>query len=404
MSDSTPAPIQPRWWRSSRAWLLSGLVLVTLVAGGFAAYWQFGRAKQADPLQTALEKLDAGDITAARTLYGELKSSPNQKATAAFLRGAMLLRKGYAYPALDDLQVAAADSQHKIRARILIGEAWYHLGRQIEAQAAWREVLEANPDSVEANRWMAASLYDQGAIHEAIHFLERTAELAPEDPRPHRLLGLINKDYERYDVAIPLYQESLRRDRHQADANDIRLELAACQTKQLKHRDALATLKGSPETKEVLILKAECHYAEGDIAIADSLLDAVLEADPDNLDALVLKGTLLLEEGDPKDAVATLKRATQKHPMDYLAHFKLHQAYVKAGDEAPAKAERDEAERIRLLRQEFALLHQEAWDNPEDRGVRLRLASMAQQLNRPDLAEVWLKSANALRPSQTEQQ
>lgn len=398
MSPSSPPVLKSRWFRPSRTVvMLSGSVLLCLIVGG-AVYWQFGRAAKPDPLQTALTDLDRGDFGAARTLYADLKSSPDQKSTAALLRGAMLLKKGYHFPALDDLQVAAADPPHKILAGCMIGEAWYRLGRQIEAQAAWREILEIDPHCVQANRWMAASHYDQGAIHEAIHFLERTAELAPDDPRPHRLLGLINKDYERYDVAIPCYEESLRRDRHQAGANEIRLELAACQVKQLKHRDALATLSRCADSKEVAILKAECHYAEGDVHIADQLLSSVLKADPDNLDALVLKGTLLLEEGQVKEAVETLQQATTKHPMDYLAHFKLHQAYVKSGDEARANSAKNAAERIRVLRQEFAQLHEEAWDKPEDREVRLRLASMAQQLNRPDLAEVWLKSADALQP------
>jgi tetratricopeptide (TPR) repeat protein len=403
VSESSPPLVKPRPARTSRTLaVLSGLALLGLVLGG-VVYWQTRDHRQIDPLDKALADLEKGDSVAARDLYAGLKSSPDQTTTAALLRGAMLLKKGYHYPALDDLQVAGEDPKHAIRAGCLIGEAWYHLGRQIEAQAAWRKVLDLDPDSVQANRWMAASYYDQGAIHDAIHFLERTAKLAPSDPRPHRLLGLINKDYERYDVAIPCYEESLRRDPHQPAVEEIRFELAACQVKQLKHRDALATLSACADSNEVDVLKAECYYAEGDLVLANQLLASVLRTEPDNRDALVLKGALLLEEGKPADAVATLQRATDKHPMDYLAHFRLQQAYVKSGDEAKAKAEREAAEQIRLLRQEFADLHQEAWSKPNDAGVRLRLASIAQKLNRPDLAEVWLKSANALRPKSAEE-
>jgi len=399
VSESNLPPVKPRVRASRRLAALSGLALLCLGLGGIV-YWQIAGKSQISPLEQAFANLETGDSAAARALYAEVKSSPDQQATAALLRGAMLLKKGYGYPALDDLQVAVEDPEHRIRAGCLIGEAWYQLGRQIEAQAAWQKVLEIQPDSVEANRWMAASYYDQGAIHDAIHYLERTAKLAPNDPRPHRLLGLINKDYERYDVAIPCYEESLRRGPNQTDVEEIREELAACQVKQLKYRDALATLSRCADSNPVTVLKAECHYAEGDSAMANQLLDAVLRKEPDNRDALVLRGTLLLEEGKPSDAVATLQRAAQKHPMDYLAHFKLHQAYVKSGDASKAEAERLAAEQIRVLRQEFADLHQEAWDKPNDPGVRLRLASIAQKLNRPDLAEVWLKSANALRPTQ----
>lgn len=394
-SKPKPSPAQPQHpapWRKFAALALLGLLLSGL------AYWGIQAAIQADPLEQALAGLQTGDFSAARALHEQVKNSADGKATAALLRGSMLLKKGYYYPALDELQVAAEDPQHSLRAGCLVGEAWYHLGRQVEAQAAWRKVLDTNPDSVDANRWMAASYYDQGAIHDAIEFLERTAKLAPGDPRPHRLLGLINKDYERYDVAIPCYEESLRRNPNQPDAEDLRMELAACQVKQHQYRDALATLRTCAASNEADILRAECHHAEGDVALANELLSGVLRTEPGSRDALVLKGTLLLEDGKVDDAVATLQRAAQEHSMDYLAHFKLHQAYVKSGDEDKASAERETAERIRLLRQEFADLHQEAWDKPNDPGVRLRLAAIAQQLQRPDLAEVWLKSANALRP------
>jgi hypothetical protein len=53
------------------------------------------------------------------------------------------------------------------------------------------------------------------------------------------------------------------------------------------------------------------------------------------------------------------------------------------------------------VRKEFADLHQAAWDRPGDVQVRLRLATLAQELDRPDLADVWLRSAAALQPLAT---
>jgi hypothetical protein len=79
-----------------------------------------------------------------------------------------------------------------------------------------------------------------------------------------------------------------------------------------------------------------------------------------------------------------------------MAHFKLAQAYSQTGKEELAKAEQETTERIRLLRLEFAQLHQTAWDRPRDAQVRLRLAELARELDRPDLADVWLKSADSL--------
>ena len=57
---------------------------------------------------------------------------------------------------------------------------------------------------------------------------------------------------------------------------------------------------------------------------------------------------------------------------------------------------RAEAERIRALRRTFADLHQEAWAHPGDADVRRRLATMAADLDRPDLEQVWLEAAAAV--------
>ena len=212
------------------SWSLGLLVVAaSLVA---AVLWYSNRQPPQATLESALARLEQGDFSAAKDVLKSLKAKPDQSSNVALLRGAMLLKKGYEFPALDELQTAVDDPRSSQRANVYVGEAWYRLGRQLEAQAAWQKVLIEAPDAVEANRWMAASHYDQGSIHEALHYLRRTAELAPDDPRPHRLLGLIYKDYERYDDAIPCYKESLRRRHDQPSADEIRQELAACQLKQ----------------------------------------------------------------------------------------------------------------------------------------------------------------------------
>lgn len=156
------------------------------------------------------------------------------------------------------------------------------------------------------------------------------------------------------------------------------------------------TLEPCPESKEVDASRAECYFALGNIAQARQSLRKSLKQDPDFLEALVLEGTILLSEGNAKESLAVLERAVGKYPKDYTAHFKLQQAYTQAGDTERAAAENATAKQIRALREEFATAHQDAWDHPQDRNVRLRLAAMAQQLDMPEIANDWLKAANAL--------
>jgi tetratricopeptide (TPR) repeat protein len=349
-------------------------------------------------LTQVLDSVSAGDFTLARRRVHELRRKPNHESELALVQGAMLLQRGHFLLAIDHLKQAAEDPRFRKLARIRLGEAWYRLGRHLEAQDVWEQVLQEDKDNLAAHRWLAATYYDLGAVQHALGHLERVAQLDPEDPRPHRLLGLINKDYERYEEAVPCYRESLRRKADQPAAQEIKEELAECLCRLQNHRGALEVLETSSHTTKTTTLAAECRHALGEIPSARDLLKDAFRSDASNLDALLLQGTMLMEEKQAEAAVAVFEKAVQAHPKDFTARFKLSQAYAQAGNEASAKEAGKVAEEIRKVRKEFADLHQVAWDNPLDPQVRLRLAALAKDLNRPDLAAVWIKSANALLP------
>ena len=375
--------------------LFIGLICVVAVA---AITWLQMRGRHEAAFARALTALDREEWETVRELARELRSSPAHQSQATFLRGALLFHRGHYYPALDELEQIKDDQDLKSPALTLMGQAWYHLGRHIEAQAAFREVLASAIDSVDAHRWLAASYYDLGAMHDALAHLKRTADLDPQDSRPLRLLGLIYKDYERYEDALPMYEESLRRKADQPDAVDVRLEMATCQLRLRRHREALRTLASCPDLPDIDAVRAECQYAIGDVAQAKETLARALAAQPDHLDVALLRGTILLDEGQTERAVEVLSHAAQRHPHDYMVHLKLAQALTQVQKPRQAEAEHKLAERLRSIREEFAQLHRDAWDRPGDIAVRLRLAELAKELGRPDLADVWLKSAAALQP------
>ena len=376
--------------------LLSGVIAVAVISAAVAAAHHYGFGFRHDKFREGLAALDRGDWVLARRYARELKASQPSSPQGSFLQGAMLLEKGYFYPALDELGEAKGEVSLKAAALTLTGQAWHRLGRHVEAHAALLEALKEDPDSVDAHRWLAASYYDLGVIGEAVRYLERTAELDPSDPRPHRLLGLIHKDFSRFNEAIPFYQESLRRKSDQPDADKIRQELASCQVEHRRYSDALETLAKCSDLPQFEVLRAECYHAQGNVADAKAALDRALKVKSDNLDGLLLRGTMLLEEGHAQEAIEALQRAVKTHRKDYEAHFKLSEAYGKAGQQRLSDAERKEAENIRFIREEFSTLHKEASERPGDMQVRLRLANLAKELDRPDLAEVWRHSAAAV--------
>lgn len=404
---TTPEPSHTLVSRRRSGWLVGGLLLMAGAAAAVAVGWGWTgrRIDAAVPTPMALataawEAVDREDGAAARQAIRSLRER-GAVGLAGVVQARLLVARGFSRPALDLLAAlptdkTAADDADLLRfVHLVRGEAAYRLRLYPLAEQELNAVLAAAPDSVDAHRLLAAMTYDAGAIPAAIEHLEATARLAPTDPRPKRLLGLIHNDYERYPEAVRYYEDSLRRSPDQADRNEVLVEMAGSLVKLHRHREALATLDklagGAAD-----LLRAECLLAIGDRGAARGIVNRILETSPEDLGALRLEGSIDLEDGNPQRAVRPLERGVAKHPRDYLVRLKLAQAYAGAGREADADAARAEAERIRALRREFADLHQEAWAHPGDADVRRRLATMAADLDRPDLEQVWLEAAAAV--------
>jgi len=365
---------------------------------GLVAGLPVGCRPAVDPrrlVDRGLVAVGRGDHAVARDAIRELRSA-GAADEARVVQAAILVAKGHAVPALDALPRDTVAEWLDRPRRLVAATAAQQLGRHRDVQELLAPVVAADPDAVDAHRLLAASFYDVGAVQEAVHHLRETARLAPADPRPHRLLGLMHSDYELFAEAIPCYEESLRRDPRQPDRDDVLLELATCLVKQLRAADALEVLATATPSTAVALVRAECLLALGRRDEARQLVLSALAAEPGNRPALVLEGSILLEDGDAAGAIAPLERAVKADPHDYVATLSLSRALARAGRADDAASARERAEELRSLRHAFADLHREAWERPHDPDVRTRLAEAAARLGRPDLEKVWREAAAAV--------
>lgn len=386
-------------WRRWSVWAAVIIAAVALTAGG-AAWWQ---ARQpAACYARALAAVDAKQLAVVETELRALQTVPEYEPQCHYLRGVLRLEAGQYYPALEEFGGCVEEPTLRVRTLVRSGQSLYSVRQFQEAIALLRQAVEAEPDCAEAHRWLAAAYYDLGLTVDAVRHLDRVAELVPTDARPHRLKGLINKDLENYQAAVEAYGESLRRDAHQPDGDAIRDELALCQVRLRRHEDALATLAECRPSPNRWSLEAECHHGCGRIAEAQQLVEQTLEAEPANLRALLLKGTIALEAGQAAAAVQVFSRAVQGYPKDYSARFKLERAYRRLPDPAQADEQARAVAELKQLREEFGKLHETAAVQPRNADVRCRLGVLARELDRPDLARVWFQAALAIDPQHAE--
>jgi tetratricopeptide (TPR) repeat protein len=372
-------------------WLVAALLLA---AGGF---WMARRPDRQFAL--GLAGVERQDWNSVRSRAALVERSAAHFPHAQLLWGIAEMQEGELLAAVEDLHVATEHSQTRPLALAYSGEAWYRLRQFGRAEQALLTSLERLPHRVDTHRWLAALYYDTGAMENALTHLSQVARLAPSDARPHRLMGLIYRDYERFEDAVVAYRESLAREPQQPDRQIVLLELAESQTKARQYGEALATLADCSPSERREVLSAECHVALGNQPQAAKILDGVLAQSPDRTDALLLRGNLLLDEGNLPLAIEHFQRCVAADALDYAARYKLAQAYERSGDKANAQKHGQLAEDLKRSREEFTQLHHEAMAQPRNAGVRYRLGQAALRLKRPDLARTWFAAALALDPA-----
>ena len=142
----------------------------------------------------------------------------------------------------------------------------------------------------------------------------------------------------------------------------------------------------------------ECLLDEGKPAEADLIISEILEIDPQNLNALVLRGTLLQLNNQLPEAAQVLTQAVNSDPYDYTARFKLAQVYQGLGNAELAQTTLAKAEELKALREKFSQLHQDAAADLTNVDVRYAMGETALELGRPDLAAVWFQSVLNINP------
>ena len=384
--------------RLKSRFLFLPVVFILAVLLGAIRYWHAVKTSPGRQFQAAVAAFAQNDLDRVQVAAEGMRGVDGYESHLRLLSGMVLLRHGQLPEAIVEFGCAREHPDTRALAYALSGEALFKLGQFKDAQRILATAIQLDPAQTDAHRWLAALYYDTGAMNHAIGHLRLVAEQAPADPRPHRLIGLIHKDFEEYSKAIDAYRESYKRDPEQPDREALLLELAECLVKQRHHSEALETLDDCPRSAQALWLRAKCCYDLGDRADASKLVDEAIVLDAEHLEAMHLKGMLELEAGDAASAVDVLLKTVERYPKEWRPRYTLARAYRQLGETDKAAEHMKAMEELRELRYQFTKLHAEAIKDTENAELRYRLGVMAGELGRPLLAIGWFESALALDP------
>jgi tetratricopeptide (TPR) repeat protein len=397
--------VPPAAGMTFKAMALRLVALVGLVGLGALGYWGFHRFVAAVPpeehFRRGQEAVNVKNWDAVRREAIALEGSAGFEAHSHLLFGHLNLSKGRMGEALDELTRAYDHPDTRVDALVTSGDILYGLNQLSQAENVLQNAREFDPDNLRACKLLALVYYDLGATDLSAQYLGHIALIDPTDPSPHRMLGLINLDFERYTQAVDNFKDSLRLGPNQPDVEEVRFDLATSLVRVNRFEEALEALKECRDTLSVLALRSEALHRAGRPEESLHLAESVLIQDPNNLDALVLKGTILLEMGKSPEAVEILQRSVNLYPKDYASHFKLSQALVRVGQTERGAELLKYSEELRLKRKEFTLLHYDAMKDPYDAEIRVRLGVLASELGMIE-AEDWFRAALALKPDHEE--
>ncbi len=134
------------------------------------------------------------------------------------------------------------------------------------------QVIEQEPQQVEAYRLMAQALYNQGEIAPALAVYEQLRQLQPEDPEIYATLGDIYAEQEQWDAAIQSYQTAVQLN---PQLTSVQEALGDIWSRQGQWQKASACyqqmLQVEPELWEV-------HHKLGDVLWQQGEVEAAVEA------------------------------------------------------------------------------------------------------------------------------
>jgi tetratricopeptide (TPR) repeat protein len=226
----------------------------------------------------------------------------------------------------------------------LLAECSYLRGDYLTTfQVGQRLLVETGSAKPEALFWQA-----RAAPKLAFAALARAAEIQPDSPRVHFLLGQSYLENKSYQAAAPEYLRALE---VQPDFLAARLGLAtaywgAGQPEQAL-TEARAAVEQSPNDPEAACLLAELLMARRQYAAAAPYLDKALrspQVDASRVHAL--RSRVLRAQGKTTEAVAEMKQALASD-VDGSYHFQLAQMYRRLGDTEAAASALAQSEKIR---------------------------------------------------------
>jgi tetratricopeptide (TPR) repeat protein len=216
----------------------------------------------------------------------------------------------------------------------LLAVSYSRLGLYREAYDVLASEIQTTPNDLTTYLNLVTVCAEGGDLAKAAEVAEKAAQLFPNSAEvlivrgaANSLLGRLESSYDDFAAAVRLAPER----------SDARFFLALAEYKNAKFADALAVLqsgiRAGLKDSDLHYLAAECllKIDPGGTDAALEELNLAVRLNSGSVAARVLRGRLLLQAGQSKQAVADLELARKSSPDSRSAIYNLARAYRTVG-------------------------------------------------------------------------
>ena len=243
-----------------------------------------------------------------------------------------------------------------------------------------------------AYQLMASIHYDLGNMQYAMDAATIVSDIDPNNARIFRFMGIVQQDYEQWQDSLNAYQRYTELSPYGDHRESVLTSMAEVHIKLRQFAQALSYIQQVRTSPRLQALAANCEYNLGNVSDALQLLDQSLERDPSQHEAILLKGTIQVQDRHYQEAVDLFVSGLRYYPYDDQFMYKISEAYRGLNDTINAQHYATQSENLRTKRERFSQLNTDVIDQPDNMPIRFELAQLAKAIGKPEIAITWYQA------------
>lgn len=254
----------------------------------------------------------SGDLQQAEACYRAVLASDRNNAGALYLLGVVSLQNGRPQPAIELFRQSRAIDDGNADLHADLGIALLATGQPKAALDALHRAVEIDPGHAKAFFHLGIALSESGDLEAAARALQESVRIEPRSPDVLMNLGIVLMQLGRVEDGLTFFRRAVATDPDRAGTR-LNLAIALLQLNRLDEAEEELEKIAGPlaEHPDVAFVFGQLHERQRRPLAAANCFASVLAADPDNADAHLCLGKMLLSVGDLDKAELHTRRSLE---------------------------------------------------------------------------------------------